>query len=55
MTGTLTAIAEIAKLEAIENPSIIIIGEVVRLRDKIAWFQEWKSVEKDLLVAVESV
>jgi hypothetical protein len=42
-------------LEAVEIPSMIIIGEVVRLRDKIAWFQEWESVEQDPLVAVESV
>jgi len=55
VTGTLTTIAEKAKSEEIENPSMIVIGEVVRLRDKIAWFQECNSVEKNLALVRKSV
>lgn len=40
VTGTLSTIAAIAKEEKIQNPSMIIIGEVVRYREKIKWFEE---------------
>lgn len=39
ITGTLTTIVEIAKASEIKNPSMIIIGEVVKLREKIQWFE----------------
>ncbi|MCQ6275251.1 uroporphyrinogen-III C-methyltransferase [Bacillus sp. V3B] len=55
VTGTLASIVEKAKIEGIENPSMIVIGEVVRLRDKLAWFEESNSVENDLVLARESV
>ncbi|WP_174732481.1 uroporphyrinogen-III C-methyltransferase [Mesobacillus harenae] len=38
--GTLSTIVEIGQKEKIENPSMIVIGEVVKLRKKIAWFKE---------------
>ncbi len=40
VTGTLATIVEIVKQEKIENPSMIVIGEVVRYREKIKWFEE---------------
>jgi uroporphyrin-III C-methyltransferase len=55
VTGTLSTIVEIVKNEKIENPSMIVIGEVVRLREKIAWFTEWNPVEDDLALAGENV
>ncbi|TMU87394.1 uroporphyrinogen-III C-methyltransferase [Bacillus sp. BHET2] len=40
VTGTLDTIIDIVNEEKVENPSMIIIGEVVRYRDKIQWFEE---------------
>ncbi|MFC7783921.1 MULTISPECIES: uroporphyrinogen-III C-methyltransferase [unclassified Rossellomorea] len=40
VTGTLDTIIDIVKEEKIENPSMIIVGEVVRFREKIQWFEE---------------
>lgn len=40
VTGTLETIEEIVRLEEIENPSMIIVGEVVRLRDELKWFEQ---------------
>lgn len=42
ITGTLETIVDIAKNEKIQNPSMILVGEVVRMREKIAWFEERK-------------
>ncbi|MFC2947362.1 uroporphyrinogen-III C-methyltransferase [Virgibacillus sediminis] len=38
VTGTLIDIQE--KSHLIQNPSMIVIGEVVRLRDQLKWFEE---------------
>jgi uroporphyrin-III C-methyltransferase len=40
ITGTLSTIVEIAKASDIQNPSMIIVGEVVKLREKIQWFEQ---------------
>ncbi|MEH6850945.1 MULTISPECIES: uroporphyrinogen-III C-methyltransferase [Bacillus] len=40
ITGTLGSIVSIAKEERIQNPSMIVIGEVVRYREKIQWFEQ---------------
>ncbi|KEK23688.1 uroporphyrinogen-III C-methyltransferase [Bacillus gaemokensis] len=40
VTGTLGTIVAIAKNEQIQNPSMIVIGEVVRFREKIHWFEQ---------------
>ncbi|KXH81794.1 uroporphyrinogen-III C-methyltransferase [Sporosarcina sp. HYO08] len=40
ITGTLSTIVGIAKTAEIKNPSMIIVGEVVKLRDKIQWFEK---------------
>ena len=37
-TGTLADIAEVAKASEITGPALIIIGSVVSLRDKLAWY-----------------
>ena len=41
VTGTLETIVDVAKAEGITNPSMIVIGEVVRLREKLQWFSDW--------------
>lgn len=40
VTGTLENIERIVEEERIANPSIILVGEVVKLREKIAWVRE---------------
>lgn len=40
ITGTLGTIVTIARKEQIQNPSMIVIGEVVRFREKINWFEQ---------------
>ncbi|MBO0995110.1 uroporphyrinogen-III C-methyltransferase [Bacillus sp. SD088] len=40
ITGTLATIEEIAVSEKMKNPSMIIVGEVVRLRESIRWFEQ---------------
>lgn len=37
VTGTLSTIVPIVKNENISNPSMTIVGDVVSLRDQIAW------------------
>ncbi|MCZ7583029.1 MAG: uroporphyrinogen-III C-methyltransferase [Deltaproteobacteria bacterium] len=37
--GTLATIARIAETEKFEPPCLIVVGEVVRLREKLAWFE----------------
>lgn len=39
VTGTLSDIAEKARQHAIQNPTMIVVGEVVRLREGIQWFE----------------
>lgn len=46
VTGTLQTIVEIANAKQVKNPSIIIVGEVVSLRDKIAWFEQKLQTDK---------
>lgn len=40
LTGTLDDIVEKAKEADFKNPAIIIVGEVVRLREKLQWFEK---------------
>jgi uroporphyrin-III C-methyltransferase len=51
ITGTLATIVEKAGLEKIDNPSMIVIGEVVRLRDQISWFNELRTHESEMVFA----
>jgi uroporphyrin-III C-methyltransferase/precorrin-2 dehydrogenase/sirohydrochlorin ferrochelatase len=39
VTGTLETLPGLATAAALKPPTLIIIGEVVRLRDKLAWFE----------------
>ena len=39
VTGTLTTLPERAAAAQLHAPTLIIIGEVVKLRDKLAWFE----------------
>ena len=39
VVGTLGTIAEIAEREQIINPSMIVIGDVVKLHHKVSWFE----------------
>ncbi len=43
-TGKLENMKEIILQEKIQNPAMIIIGEVVRLREKIKWFEQCTNV-----------
>jgi uroporphyrinogen III methyltransferase / synthase len=38
VVGTLGTIAEVAASEAVRAPSLIVVGEVVSLRERLAWF-----------------
>ena len=49
VTGTLENIVEIAQKEQVKNPSIILVGEVVKVREKIAWFEQKLEAEKEVL------
>lgn len=40
VVGTLETIVAIVEEQKIKNPSMIIVGEVVTLREKIQWFEE---------------
>ncbi len=40
VVGTLGTIVDVARKEQIQNPSMIVIGEVVRFREKIHWFEK---------------
>lgn len=40
LTGTLQNLPELVQEHQIQNPAIILVGEVVSLHDQYAWFQE---------------
>jgi len=40
LVGELQSIDQLAKKEGFANPSIIIVGEVVQLREKLQWFEK---------------
>ncbi|MEG0258744.1 MAG: SAM-dependent methyltransferase, partial [Lysinibacillus sp.] len=52
VTGTLANIVDIVQRENIQNPSMIVVGEVVALREKIQWFEQTnqQSQLKEILV-----
>ncbi|WP_408009306.1 uroporphyrinogen-III C-methyltransferase [Pseudalkalibacillus sp. A8] len=55
VTGTLRTIVGIVNAKKVENPSMIIVGEVVSLREKIAWFQDCESHKERLSIIGETV
>ena len=53
VTGTLNTIVNIVKNEQVENPSMIIVGEVVNVREKIQWFEKeqyYKQLRQEISV-----
>ncbi len=50
VTGTLETIAGRARAEKINPPSIIVIGEVVSLREKISWYEKRPLFGKTIIV-----
>ncbi|MNY76077.1 Siroheme synthase [compost metagenome] len=38
-TGTLADLPQLVALHEVHAPTLVIVGEVVRLRDKLAWFE----------------
>ncbi|RBW70904.1 uroporphyrinogen-III C-methyltransferase [Bacillus taeanensis] len=48
VTGTLSNIIEKAKQHRIENPTMIIVGEVVKMREKINWFEKTMTPVSDV-------
>ncbi|MBA3002945.1 MAG: uroporphyrinogen-III C-methyltransferase [Desulfurivibrio sp.] len=50
VVGTLATIAEVVKKEKIKPPALIVVGEVVKLRDTINWFEKRPLFGKRILV-----
>ncbi|MFP5109938.1 uroporphyrinogen-III C-methyltransferase [Neobacillus sp. C211] len=48
VVGTLETIVEVVNENRITNPAMIVIGEVVKLSEKLSWFPE--SVNKEILI-----
>ena len=48
--GTLSSIAARVRAEGVTNPAVIIVGEVVALRDQLRWFDNRPLFGKSLLV-----
>ena len=49
VTGTLRNIANKVKCEGIRPPAIIVIGEVVRLRNRLKWFEKISAANSTIL------
>jgi uroporphyrinogen III methyltransferase/synthase len=50
VTGTLSTIADVARVAGLTNPAVIVIGEVVALRETLAWYEALPLFGKRLLV-----
>jgi uroporphyrinogen III methyltransferase/synthase len=50
ITGTLSNIVEKVKVADFKPPAVIVIGEVVNLREKLSWFENKKLLGKNILV-----
>lgn len=50
VVGSLDTIAEIVKKEGIKPPALVVVGDVVNLRDKINWFEKRPLFGKRILV-----
>lgn len=50
VVGTLDTIADIVKQEEIKPPALVVVGDVVNLRDKINWFEKRPLFGKRILV-----
>jgi len=40
LTGTIASLPALARNSGVTAPTLVIVGEVVKLRDKLAWFEE---------------
>ncbi|PGL71076.1 uroporphyrinogen-III C-methyltransferase [Bacillus sp. AFS055030] len=49
--GTIETIESVIEIEGITNPAMTIIGDVVKLRSKIAWFEKKKFIGRKILLA----
>ncbi len=45
LVGTLATMEQVVEGEEIRPPTLIIVGEVVKLRDKLRWFEGWRTAE----------
>lgn len=54
VTGTLETLAGLAAQARIKPPTLIIVGEVVKLRDKLAWFDPTDAQAKHCVAAAKS-
>lgn len=48
--ATLETAEDILVSEKVENPCMIVIGEVVRMREKISWFEQWQ-INENLFIS----
>jgi uroporphyrinogen III methyltransferase/synthase len=54
LVGTLATIVEQATAAHLRPPAVIVLGEVVRLRDNLAWFERRPLAGRRILVAAET-
>lgn len=47
VTGTLGEVIDLARQHEIKSPTMIVIGEVVRLREQLAWFENRDVTKKE--------
>jgi len=52
LTGTLRSIGRLAQEERVRAPAVIVIGEVVKLRERLKWFEQTLSPVQEELVGV---
>jgi len=50
VVGTLDTIAEVVRTAEIKPPALVVVGEVVKLRDKINWFEKRPLFGKRIMV-----
>ncbi|MBF0709302.1 uroporphyrinogen-III C-methyltransferase [Alkalihalobacillus hwajinpoensis] len=55
VTGTLETITEDVKKAGVQNPSMIIVGEVVNLRSKLNWFEKMSRDEQSTKSVVSAL
>ncbi|MDZ5473010.1 uroporphyrinogen-III C-methyltransferase [Bacillus sp. 31A1R] len=51
LEGTLSTIADLVKKEKFSNPAITLVGEIVKLREKISWFEKKPLYGRQILLA----
>jgi uroporphyrinogen III methyltransferase / synthase len=50
LVSTLAAVAEDVKAQGFANPAVVVVGEVVRLREQLAWFERSPLFGKRVLI-----